>query len=84
MWTRAPDGTIRQASATGSSASFEGLLPRGDVVFSTSVIGTLTRFLTTVPYLSTVNVGSSEIGSVIVRDGEFVVLIGRSAFSIVP
>lgn len=78
VWTRAPDGTLRQVSQFGVPSRIDALADDGSVVFTSGT----TRYYAG-PTGGITPVGSS-LGIVIWRDHSFVLLIGRSAFQISP
>jgi len=78
VWTRSPTGVLRAASAFGSSSGIDAIAPDGSVVF-TNVNG---RYLAT-PSGTVTRIGSRN-GVARWRDGRFVVLLGNSAFAVVP
>lgn len=83
VWTRSPAGVIVQAANMGTNASIEAVADDGRVVFVTSgAVGR--RYLATPPYSGAPLNVSSVWGRTVWRDGAFRVLIGRSAFAIVP
>jgi hypothetical protein len=78
VWTRAPDGSLRQVSTFGTASQIRALAPDGRVVFENGN----NRFLAS-PGSAPMRVGYS-IGTVLWRDGRFVELLGGSAFEVVP
>jgi len=76
-WIRAPDGTLRQLSQFGTSSRIEALADDGAVVFR----NTKRYYATAAGAITGV---SSILGKVLWRDGAFELLLGRSAFLIVP
>jgi hypothetical protein len=78
VWTISPAGDFQQISLFAVGSQIDALGTDGSVVFSTGP----KRYLA-MPGISPVEV-SSSLGQVVWRDGEFIDLLGRSAFRIVP
>jgi hypothetical protein len=78
IWTRSPTGALQQVSAIGTSSSISGVGADGSVIFDNGN----NRYLAG-PGSSPARIGSS-LGSVVWRNGRFLVLIGNSAFTITP
>jgi hypothetical protein len=79
VWTRAPDGTLRQVEQFSSIASIDALGADGTVVFT---LGDRShQYASAPPYTSTADLGQPS--TVIERDGRLLYLIGGAAFVIV-
>jgi hypothetical protein len=78
IWTRSPTGTLQQVSALGRSSFIRALGTDGSVIFDSGN----DRYLATSGGLPA-RIGSS-LGSVVWRNGRFLVLIGNSAFTVTP
>ena len=78
VWTRSAAGVQRAVSAFDTSSGIDAIGPDGSVVF-TNANG---RYLAD-PSGSAVRIGSA-LGVARWRDGRFVVLLGNSAFAVVP
>lgn len=77
VWRRSPTGT-EQLSFFGSASRIDAIGTDGTVLFSNGS----KRYQAT-PGAALRQVGSS-LGTVVVRDGRFVVLLGRSVFDLLP
>lgn len=77
VYTRDPLGVVRAADAFNGTATIDALAPAGVVVLSAAG----RRYVAVPPYSTAVDVGVAQ-GSVIVRDGKILELLGRSVFSI--
>jgi hypothetical protein len=78
VWTRSPTGTVRAVSAVGASALIRALASDGSVVFD----GGTSRYLAG-PASAPQRISAAN-GTVVWRDGRFVMLLGNSAFAISP
>lgn len=78
VWTRSPTGELRKVSAFGTESRISIVGSDGAVVFENAG----RRYLAT-PVGTPQDVGST-LGTVLWRDGRFVVLVGSTAFAITP
>jgi hypothetical protein len=78
VWTRSPSGSLRQASVFGSSSTIDALGADGTVVFTAGG----RRYMTAAGGAPQ-DVGSA-LGSVVWRDGVFLLLLGRTVWRILP
>lgn len=78
VWTRSPTGELRKVSAFGTDSRISVLGSDGSVILENAG----RRYLAT-PVGTPQDVGST-LGTVLWRDGRFVVLIGGTAYEIIP
>jgi hypothetical protein len=77
VWSRSPAGTTTQVSFFGTSSRIEALDASGTIIFANGT----TRYRSSAPYTSVTSLGS-DVGEVIVRRGQFVILLGGAVFTV--
>jgi hypothetical protein len=78
VWTRSPSGVLRAVSALATSSTIRGVGSDGSVIFDN---GGDRYFATSTGAPGRI---ASSLGQVVWRDGRFLILVGNSAFTVVP
>lgn len=79
VWTYSPTGTKQQLTFLGTDSYIEGLGASGEVIYSNASTGL--RYLSRPPYAATTSLGTT-LGTVLWRDGHFVVILGGSVYQV--
>jgi hypothetical protein len=80
IWTRAPDGTLRQATHASYNATIAALGPNGELAYNSGG----KRYVIVAPYTAApVDIGAAWFeGGLRFRDGGLYQVLGRSAFQV--